>query len=102
MGLTKLRLPVVLALIGMAAFINFLQVKANEETDDAVSPAAVWTPDDDDLADIVQACDGAVDYGRCFVDQMGSLAPSAWLPSSISCRLKQTKRRTTQKIDEGS
>src|ERR1051326_7537184 len=76
MGLTKLRLPVVLALIGMAAFINFLQVKANEETDDAVSPTAVWTPDDDDLADIVQACDGAVDYGRCFVDQMGSLAPS--------------------------
>ena len=76
MGVTKLRLPVVLALIGIAAFINFLQVKANEETDDVVSPAAVWTPDDDDLADIVQACQAAVDYGRCFVDQMGNLAPS--------------------------
>jgi hypothetical protein len=76
MGITKLRLPVVLALVGLAAFINFLEVKANEETDDVVSPAAVWTPDDDDLADIVQACDAAVDYGSCFVDQMSSLAPS--------------------------
>jgi len=76
MGITRLRLPVVLALIGIAAFVNFLQVKANEETDDVVSPGAVWTPDDDDLADIVQACDAAVDYGRCFVDQMSSLAPS--------------------------
>jgi len=76
MGITKLRLPVVLALICGAAFINFLQVKANEETDDFVSPGAVWTPDDDDLADIVQACEAAVDYGTCFVDQMGSLAPS--------------------------
>jgi len=76
MGVTRLRLPVVLALIGIAAFVNFLQVKANEETDDVVSPGAVWTPDDDDLADIVQACDAAVDYCRCFVDQMSSLAPS--------------------------
>ena len=76
MGVTKLRLPVVLALICIAAFINFLEVKANEETDDLVSQGAVWAPDDDDLADIVQACETAVDYGRCFVDQMGSLAPS--------------------------
>ena len=76
MGFTKLRLPAVLALIGVAAFINFLQVKANEETDDLVSPAAVWTPDDDDLADIVQACQNEADYGRCFVDEMGNLAPS--------------------------
>lgn len=76
MGFTKLRLPALLGLICIAAFINFLQVKANEETDDVVSPAAVWSPDDDDLADIVTACQGNADYGKCFVDEMGNLAPS--------------------------
>jgi hypothetical protein len=76
MGFTKLRLPALLGLICIAAFINFLQVKANEETDDVVSPAAVWSPDDDDLADIVAACQGSADYGKCFVDQMGNMAPS--------------------------
>jgi hypothetical protein len=76
MGLTKLRLPAILALICAAAFVNFLQVKANEETDDAVSPSAVWTPDDDDLADITEACQTETDYGRCFINQMDNLAPS--------------------------
>jgi hypothetical protein len=76
MGFTKLRLPAVLVLICLAAFVNFLQVKANEETDDVVGPAAVWTPDDDDLADIVDACHAKADYGRCFVDEMSNLAPS--------------------------
>jgi hypothetical protein len=76
MGFTKLRLPALLGLVCIAAFINFLEVKANEETDDVVSPAAVWSPDDDDLADIVDACQSATDYGRCFVDEMGNFAPS--------------------------
>jgi hypothetical protein len=92
MGLTKLRLPAVLGLICIAAFINFLQVKANEETDDAVSPAAVWTPDDDDLADIVDACQSEADYGRCFVDQMDDYAPSEAVSFSQSL-LQQTPSR---------
>jgi hypothetical protein len=76
MGLTKLRLPAILGLICIAAFVNFLQVKANEETDDLISAAAVWNPDDDDLADIVDTCQTGADYGKCFVDEMGNFASS--------------------------
>jgi hypothetical protein len=92
MGFTRLRLPAVLGLICIAAFVNFLQVKANEETDDAVSPSAVWTPDDDDLADIVAACQAEADYGRCFIDQMDSFAPAEAVSFSQSL-LKQTPSR---------
>lgn len=92
MGFTKLRLPAVLGLICIAAFVNFLQVKANEETDDAVNPAAVWTPDDDDLADIVETCQSEADYGRCFVDQMGNFAPSEAVSFSQAL-LQQTPSR---------
>lgn len=92
MGFRKLRLPAVLALICIAAFVNFLQVKANEETDDAVSPSAVWTPDDDDLADIVQACETKADYGKCFVDEMGNFAPSEAVSFSQSL-MQQTPSR---------
>ena len=92
MGFRQLRLPAVLVLICIAAFVNFLQVKANEETDDAVSPGAVWSPDDDDLADIVQACQPEADYNRCFVDQMGDFAPSEAISFSQSL-LEQTPSR---------
>jgi len=92
MGFRKLRLPAVLVLICIAAFVNFLQVKANEETDDAVSPGAVWSPDDDDLADIVQACQPEADYNRCFVEQMGDFAPSEAVSFSQSL-LQQTPSR---------
>jgi hypothetical protein len=92
MGLTKLRLPAVLGLICIAAFINFLQVKANEDTDDAVSPSAVWTPDDDDLADIVDTCQSEADYGRCFIDQMDNYAPSEAVSFSQSL-LQQSPSR---------
>jgi hypothetical protein len=91
MGFAKLRLPAVLGLICIAAFVNFLQVKANEETDDAVSPSAIWTPDDDDLADIVQACQTEADYNKCFVDQMGDFASSDAVSFSQSL-LEQTPR----------
>ena len=92
MGFRQLRLPAVLVLICIAAFVNFLQVKANEETDDAVSPAAVWSPDDDDLADIVQTCQPAADYNRCFVEEMGDFAPSEAVSFSQSL-LEQTPSR---------
>lgn len=76
MGLTKLRLPAIVGLICVAAFVNFLEVKANQETDDVVSAAAVWNPDEDDLADLGDACRNEADYGRCFIDEMGNFAPS--------------------------
>ncbi len=76
MGLTKLRLPAILGLICIAAFVNFLEVRANEETDDLVSPAAVWNPDEDDLADIVDNCQSASNYGSCFIEEMSNFAPS--------------------------
>jgi len=78
MGLAKLKLPVALALVCMAFFVTFMQVKANEETDDPVGASAVWSPESDDLADIAQSCkaEPATEYDKCFVDQMGSYASS--------------------------
>src|ERR1041385_6003445 len=92
MGFRQLRLPAVLVLICIAALVNFLQVQANEETDDAVSPSAIWSPDDDDLADIVQACQPEADYNRCFVDEMGDFASSEAVSFSQSL-LEQTPSR---------
>lgn len=78
MGLAKLKLPVALALVCMAFFVTFMQVKANEETDDPVGASAVWSPESDDLADIAQSCkpEPATGYNKCFIDQMGSYASS--------------------------
>jgi len=76
MDLGKLRLPAVVALICIASFVTFLQVKANQDTDDPVGSAAVWTPDSDDLSEIAQACNAASDYGKCFLDQMENYASS--------------------------
>jgi hypothetical protein len=78
MGFEKLKLPAAVALVCMAFFVTFMQVKANEETDDPVSPAAVWSPDGDDLDDIAKAClaEPAAAYSNCFLDQMGSFASS--------------------------
>ena len=78
MGLAKLKLPVALALVCMAFFVTFMQVKANEETDDPVGASTVWSPESDDLADIAQSCkaEPATEYNKCFVEQMGSYASS--------------------------
>jgi|SRR5579859_4389 len=92
MGLTKLRLPAIFGLICIAAFVNFLQVKANEETDDVISPAAVWNPDDDDLADIVDACQTGAGYGKCFIEEMANFAPSEAVAFSQSLLLQNSSR----------
>jgi hypothetical protein len=78
MGLMRLKIPAALALVCTAFFVTFLQVKANEETDDPVSAAAIWSPEDDDLIEIEQSCQGepAASYGKCFVEQMGGFASS--------------------------
>jgi hypothetical protein len=76
MSLIKLRFPAALVLICTASFVTFLQVKANQETDDPISSAAVWSPESDDLAEISQACSDVGNYPRCFIDQMESLASS--------------------------
>ena len=78
MTLAHWKVPAALALVCGAFFVTFLQVKANEETDDPVSEAAVWTPDADDLPEIAQSCPAAETpaYNKCFVDQMGSYASS--------------------------
>ncbi len=78
MGLAKVKLPVALALLGMASFVTFMQVKANEETDDPVSSSAVWNPESNDLSEIAQACKAQPGpaYNKCFIDQMGDYASS--------------------------
>jgi hypothetical protein len=76
MAFMRRRFPAAIVLICVASFVTFLQVKANEETDDPVSSSAVWSPESDDLAEISQACSDVGDYPRCFLDQMESFASS--------------------------
>ena len=52
----KSRLLTALALICAASFVTFMEVKANEATDDQISIEAVWTPDSNSLNEIFQAC----------------------------------------------
>jgi len=78
MGIAKLKLPAAVVLVCVAFFVTLMQVKANEETDDAVGESAIWRPEAGDLEDIAQTCktEASPDYTKCFVDQMGSLASS--------------------------
>jgi hypothetical protein len=94
MSLRKLKLPAALALLCMAFFVTFLQVEANEETDDPISPSAVWAPDTDELNEITHSCNAALPalYGQCFVDQMGSYASSEAVAFSQSL-LEQTPKQ---------
>jgi len=94
MSLTKLKIPAALALVCTAFFVTFLQVKANEETDDPISPAAIWSPEDSDLIEIAQSCQGepAPSYGKCFVEQMGGFASSEAVAFSQSLIEKSPSR----------
>jgi hypothetical protein len=72
------RLVAALAIVGVASLLTFLQVEANEETDDQISDEAVWNAGNDDLRAIDQACKNAsgAGYSECFIDQMGGYASS--------------------------
>ncbi|HEV8493273.1 MAG TPA: hypothetical protein VGR76_13435 [Candidatus Angelobacter sp.] len=72
------RLVAALAIVGVASLLTFLQVEANEETDDQISDEAIWSAGNDDLRAIEQACNNAsaTGYSECFIDQMGGYASS--------------------------
>ena len=72
------RLVAALAIVGVASLLTFLQVEANEETDDQIGDEAVWNAGNDDLRAIEQACNNAsaTGYTDCFIDQMGGYASS--------------------------
>lgn len=77
MGFRK-RLVAILAVIGVASLVTFLQVEANHETDDQIGDDAVWNAGKDDLRAIDQACKNSspAGYSECFIDQMGGYASS--------------------------
>jgi len=93
MNFIKLRLPAAAALICVAFFVTFLQVKANEETDDPVSSSAVWSPESDDLVEISLGCSDVGDYAHCFIGQMEGFASSEAVSFSKSL-LQQSPSRT--------
>lgn len=94
MSLMKLKIPAALVLVCTAFFVTFLQVKANEETDDPISSSAIWSPDDDDLVEIEQSCqtEAATSYSKCFVEQMGGFASSEAVAFSRSLMEKPPAR----------
>src|SRR5579864_46172 len=72
------RLAAALALICVASLLTFLQVEANEETDDQIGDEAVWNAGNDEIRAIDQACSNSspTGYSDCFIDQMGGYASS--------------------------
>src|SRR6478752_4940359 len=92
MNFWRFRLPAALALLGIASFVTFMQVKANEETDDPITPSAIWNAENDDLSEIAESCNAERDYGRCFVEQMGNFASSEAVAFSKAL-LKQSPAR---------
>ncbi len=93
LNFTKLRFSATLALICLASFVTFLQVKANQETDDSISSSAVWNPERADLAEITQSCSDVGNYAKCFIEQMGNFASSDAVSFSNSL-LQQAPSRT--------
>jgi hypothetical protein len=78
MTLLKRRIAGILAIIGVASLITFLQVEANHETEDQIGEEAIWNAGPEDLGAISQACKktDAARYQECFVEQMGEYASS--------------------------
>ena len=71
------RFAAMLAVVGVASLVTFLQVEANHETDDQISDEAVWNAGKDDLRAIDEACKNpSAVYSECFIDQMGGYASS--------------------------
>jgi hypothetical protein len=72
------RFAAALAMVGLASLLTFLQVEANQETDDQIGDEAVWNAGKEDLRAIDLACtnSGAAEYSECFIDQMGEYASS--------------------------
>jgi hypothetical protein len=78
MTFVKRRIAAAVAVIGIASLVTFLQVEANHETDDQIGDEAVWSPGDNDLSAIDQACknNAAAGFSDCFIEQMGGYASS--------------------------
>jgi hypothetical protein len=79
MNWSKLKIPsLALLVLVLASYVVFLEVQASEESDDQIGASAVWTPSDNDLAQIQKICgaQGAA-YSGCFLEQMGNLGAPA-------------------------
>jgi hypothetical protein len=75
----RVKLPVALLIVGLASYVVFLEVEANNESDEQINASAVWDPQASDLARINQACKTAQGeaYSQCFLEQMRNNGASA-------------------------
>ncbi|HKF23156.1 MAG TPA: hypothetical protein VKE93_16395 [Candidatus Angelobacter sp.] len=75
----RVKLPVALLIVGLASYVVFLEVEANNESDEQISASSVWDPQASDLAQISQSCKTAQGegYTQCFIDQMRNYGASA-------------------------
>src|SRR5215469_8928053 len=78
MSWIRIKLPVALLIVGLASYVVFLEVEANNESDEQINASAVWDPQASDLAQMNQACKAAQGdaYSRCFIDQMRNYGAS--------------------------
>jgi hypothetical protein len=79
MSWLRVKLPVAILILGFASYVVFLEVQASNHSDEQIGASAVWSPADNDLAQINQTCKAAqmTDYSACFITQMPNFGASA-------------------------
>lgn len=73
----KLKLSIALAIICTASYVAYLEVQASDDSDELISTTAVWSPSDQEVAQLNKTC--AVDpqdYSDCFISHMPDLGAS--------------------------
>src|SRR5215813_3944797 len=78
MSWIRVKLPVTFLIVGLAAYVVFLEVEASDESDEQISASAVWNPQAPDLERIRQTCqtEQGDAYSRCFIEQMSAFGAS--------------------------
>jgi len=73
----KLKLSIALAVICTASYVAYLEVQASDESDELISATAVWSPSDQDLAQLNKTCTSDPQtYSDCFISHMPDLGAS--------------------------
>lgn len=73
----KLKLSIALAVICTAIYVAYLEVQASDESDELISATAVWSPSDQELAQLNKTCESDPQaYSDCFISHMPDLGAS--------------------------
>jgi len=73
----KLKLSIALAVICTASYVAYLEVQANDESDELINASAVWSASDQQLSQLDKTCaSDPQGYSDCFISHMPDLGAS--------------------------